>query len=306
LQQNTVKGKQALSGAKGKETAPVKSVSGKSSSWSKTGELPSKPSTIRSKRPEYKAQETRRQEVLSKLRAENKSTQTSRTFKALKGQKISDKQGFISTVNSKRTTVKAFKSLKKLVREQPIAESSLKELRVTPKEKAQKSFKALRGKAIADKPVRQKMSPTVKTYKALRRARVSNKSGAIKNFTANTATARTFKALKNKPVASKELLSIRMKSVTRASFKNLRAKPILQKNFSQVLTEHTARSVRNVKSLRGNTVAVRNLESLQTRMQKMSFPENMSIYDNKVFITREDVDKIKAREKQAKKHILKY
>jgi len=216
------------------------------------------------------------------------STQTVKAFDSLKDKKISSKQGFISELRNKQKPVNIFNTLKNEQKTPPA--KSIEQLNLPVEEKTRKSFAALKDKGVTDRPLKAENKAINNTYKALANRRVSTRQEGEKILRAGDATEKNFKILQDRPVASKELMLMRLRSLTKATFEGLEGKPVVQKNFAQVLKERTDLSVKSSEMLSGNTIKVNNLKALQARLDKINYPQNLSVYNHRIFITQEDLE----------------
>jgi hypothetical protein len=275
-----------------KKTIKTEEVSNKKiSAWTKTGESPKKPSLMQSSRENsvtYKDYEARKKEILAK---EDGKGHTSKIFDTLKKQNVSDKQTFIS--NRENKTEKSFKTITGQLDTLP--KIDIKTLKETSEWKSLKTFDSLQSKPIAELPGVAKQSNTVKEFEVLKGQPVASMSDAVKTLMPEAVTGRIYESLKNKPVASRELMEIKMAANTRAVLNSLDDKPLVQKNVLEAVRERTAASVSSIQLLRGNNTQVNNLQQLQARVDKINITDNLSVYDKSIFVTKDD---IKERKKQ--------
>ena len=270
----------------------------KSISWTKTGELPEKPSLIgipKDRVTDYKDYESSKKEILLRTEKLRQGDNTTKTFETLKKQNVSDKQSFIESISRKSNSVRAFNNFTSQLDSLPKVD--MRTLKETAGQKTAKTFEALQSNTVRD-IIRVAQKVTVaKEFDFLKEQTVSNRTDAIKAFHSKSFSEKIFQSLKSKPVASRELLHIKLLSVTKGAFKSLERKPVVQKNFLQLVRERTGTSLKSLELLRGNSVQVNNLQQLQARLDKINLVDKFSIYNKAIFITEED---IKDRKKQNK------
>ncbi|MEQ8191812.1 MAG: hypothetical protein ABRQ39_27860, partial [Candidatus Eremiobacterota bacterium] len=246
----------------------------KNSSWTKTGELPSKPSLVSgtreivNKSTEY---ELRKKEILGKTK-ENNNKKSQITLNTQEKQIVSAQnkpaQGRpVKTVTAQLNTLPKLNIV------------SLKEL----SERNQKFI------TPQNKEITSKTSGSVKEFEALK---VRSAAGMAEGtLMPENIARRAYDSLKNKPVTERKIMEIKMSASINKTFKSLENKPVVQKNVLQLLRERTSTTLSAIGLFRGNNLKVENLKQMQSRIDR--FSDNISLYNKRIFVTEDDIKKRK-------------